>query len=362
VRRPSEDATEEPTPRRLAEARRRGEVAFSGELSAATALLVAVGVLVGDGPALAARVVATLRASLAAAVGEGDGSSAVALSGGLALRLLGPALAAVALAGVVVGLGQTRGLVLAPVRLDVGRLGSAAAWRTVFDGRAVRAVGAGLLKVVILGAVAAFALRPVVGSLVALTGAPAARLLAAWGALAARLAVPLAAVGLALGAADALLVARRHRLGLRMTRAEAQRERREAEGDPAQRGARQHLHRQILEQRRVEEVRKAFVVIHAPPLAVALRYDADVDAAPVVAAKGERLVAERIKQLAREAGVPVLHDAGLAAALYRLGDGAAIPAELYEAVAEVLGAVRDRGARPPASPEAPGRGAERKRV
>jgi type III secretion protein U len=371
VARAEPDATEEPTPRRLAEARRRGEVAFSRELGAAAAGLAAVGVLVGDAPALATRAVGTLRAALASAVGGGGLAGSLELAGALAGRMLAPALAVLLLVGLAVGLAQTRGLVLAPVRLDLGRVASAEPWRRLFGGRAALVVGQGLLKVALVGVVAALALRPVVGAVVALTGAPAGRLLGAMGALSARLALRLAAAGVALGAADALLVARRHRRGLRMTREEVKREHRESEGDPAHRGERQRLHREILEQRMVEEVRKAdFVVVNPEHIAVALRYDADADAAPVVVAKGERLVAERIKQIAREAGVPIFRDVGLARALAELGEGGEIPAELYEAVAEILRVVQslqrtnERAAEPPPAPDKPppvGRG-EWKRV
>ena len=89
-------------------------------------------------------------------------------------------------------------------------------------------------------------------------------------------------------------------------------------------------------------------------------------------AKGERLVAERIKQIAREAGVPIFRDVGLARALAELVEGGEIPSELYEAVAEILRVVQGlnaRGAEAPdagRTPEAPGpsvgRGIEWKRV
>ena len=193
------------------------------------------------------------------------------------------------------------------------------------------------------------------------------------GALGARLAVRLAAAGLALGALDALLVARRHRRGLRMTREEVKREYKEAEGDPAHRGERQRLHRELVEQRMIDEVRKAdFVVVNPDHIAVALRYDPEGDAAPVVVAKGERLVAERIKQIAREAGVPIFRDVALARSLAEIAEGGEIPAALYEAVAELLRVVQGleareaattaAAARPGGETSALGRGAEWKRV
>jgi flagellar biosynthetic protein FlhB len=104
----------------------------------------------------------------------------------------------------------------------------------------------------------------------------------------------------------------------------------------------------------IEEVRKAdFVVVNPEHIAVALRYDPEGDAAPVVVAKGERLVAERIKQIAREAGVPIFRDVSLARSLVELAEGGEIPAALYEAVAEILRVVQglDEGA---ATPEVDG--------
>ena len=350
----SDDATEEPTPRRLDEARRRGEVAYSRELSAAAALLAAIVVLAADAPALAARAVATLRAALAGAVAGGDRGGALALEATLAARMLGPTLGAVLLVAIALGLAQTRGLVLAPVRVDLGRLSPGGALGRVFGGQAAAAAGQGLLKVALVGVVAALALRPVLGAVAGLTGASAARLLAALGALTGRLAVRLAAVGVALGALDAFLVARRHRRGLRMTRQEVRREHKEAEGDPAHRGERLRLHREIVEQRMIDDVRRAdFVVVNPEHIAVALRYDPEGDAAPVVVAKGERLVAERIKQIAREAGVPIFRDVGLARALVELGEGGEIPPALYEAVAEILRVVQglDGAAAPPVAAE-----------
>src|SRR5262249_34253447 len=98
-------------------------------------------------------------------------------------------------------------------------------------------------------------------------------------------------------------------------------------------------------------------------IAVALRYDPEGDAAPVVVAKGERLMAERIKQVAREAGVPIFRDVTLARSLAELAEGGEIPAELYEAGAEILrvgqGLSADGGQAPPPAeptPAIPGAG------
>ena len=203
--------------------------------------------------------------------------------------------------------------------------------------------------------------RPVLGGLAALAGVGAARTLAVLGVLASRLALRVALVALALGVADYLFAYRRHRRGLMMTREEVKRESKESEGDPSHRAERQRLHRELMEQRMVAEVRKAdFVVVNPDHIAVALRYDRDGDAAPVVVASGERLLAERIKQVAREAGVPIFRDVTLARSLRGLPEGEEIPAALYEAVAEVLrGRLRDGRADRRAAPRGEPRSGQR---
>jgi type III secretion protein U len=334
------EATEAPTPRRLAEARRRGEVAASRELPSAAALAAAVLVLSWDAPAAVSRAIAGLRGAFGRAASTGTVADGFAIAASLAPRLALPALGAVLAVTVAVGLAQTGGLV-APLRLDLGRVASAGGWRRLVDGRAVAASFGGLLKVGLVGAVAVVVLRPLAGAILSLTGASPPRLLTALGVLAGRLATRLALALLALGVIDLLLARRRHLRALRMTRDEVKRDYKEAEGDPAHRGERQRLHRELLEQRMVEEVRRAdFVVVNPDHIAVALRYDAGGDAAPVVVAKGERLVAERIKQIAREAGVPIFRDVGLARSLVGLAEGGEIPAALYEAVAEILRAIQ----------------------
>ncbi len=341
----SGEPTEQPTQKRLDEARGRGELAQSRDLVSAAALTAALVALVVGGPESVTRLLGYWRAALAAAPAGGSPSGALWAGTGALGRVLAVPLAAAAAAALGVGLLQTRGLVaLGAIKPDLGRLSPAAGLRRAFGGEAAREVGKGLLKVALVGLLAWVTVRPVLGGVAALAGASGARILALLGALASRLAMRVALVALALGVADYLFAHRRHRRRLMMTREEVKRESKESEGDPSHRAERQRLHRELMEQRMVAEVRKAdFVVVNPDHIAVALRYDRDGDAAPVVIASGERLLAERIKQVARESGVPIFRDVTLARSLRGLPEGEEIPAALYQAVAEVLRVVYGLG-------------------
>lgn len=125
---------------------------------------------------------------------------------------------------------------------------------------------------------------------------------------------------------------------LKMTREELRQEHKESEGDPQLKARIRSQQREIARGRMMAEVPKADVVVTNPThFAVALKYDGDSMAAPVVVAKGMNLVADRIRELATENRVPLLEAPPLARALYRHGEvGDAIPAALYSAVAEVM--------------------------
>jgi flagellar biosynthetic protein FlhB len=133
---------------------------------------------------------------------------------------------------------------------------------------------------------------------------------------------------------------------LRMSRQEVKQEQKETEGDPLIRSRIRSLQRQAARRRMMAEVPKSDVVITNPShLAVALRYDGVRMAAPVVVAKGAGFIAERIRQIAAEHGVPIIENKPIARSLHKLVEvGREIPVELYQAVAEILALVlRARG-------------------
>lgn len=125
---------------------------------------------------------------------------------------------------------------------------------------------------------------------------------------------------------------------LRMTKQEVKEEYKQLEGNPEIKSKIKQKQRQISMRRMLQDVPKADVVITNPThFAVAVKYDAKLSDAPVVVAKGQDFIAQRIKEVAKESNVEIVENRPLARSLYETVEiGAAIPPELYQAVAEVL--------------------------
>ncbi len=123
-----------------------------------------------------------------------------------------------------------------------------------------------------------------------------------------------------------------------MSKQEIKDEYHESEGSPQIKSRVRQIQREMARKRMMAAVPQADVVITNPThLAVALKYDPETMTAPFVVAKGERLIAQRIKEIANEHDIPVIEDKPLARALFKLCDiGQMVPATLYRAVAEVL--------------------------
>jgi len=129
-----------------------------------------------------------------------------------------------------------------------------------------------------------------------------------------------------------------HEEDLKMTKEEVKDENKQREGDPKVKGNIRSIQYQMARRRMMEAVPRADVVVTNPEhLAIALKYDRDKMMAPTVVAKGADLLAEKIKEIARKNGIPLVENKPLARTLYKLVDiGEVIPVTLYKAVAEVL--------------------------
>ncbi len=140
------------------------------------------------------------------------------------------------------------------------------------------------------------------------------------------------------GAFNYIYQLRKIQKDLMMTKQEVKEENRSAEGDPHVRMARRQMARRLLQRQMLSAVATADVVVTNPThYAVALKYERGKDKAPVVLAKGERLFAKRIKELAANHDVPMIENKPVARMLFKYGRvGKPIPIELYQAVADIL--------------------------
>jgi flagellar biosynthesis protein FlhB len=336
--RPGGDRTEQPTPRRLREARKRGEVARSRELSGAAALAGGLAAIAGLGPVTASLLAGHLRRSLAAAIaGDAEPLAAVRESLWALAAVTLPICGAALVAGGIAAAMQVGGFHFSTpaVALRLERLNPVKGLRRMFSPDQAAGVAMGLAKVLGAGLLAWRCLSDEAPGLSQLPHLAPQRAAAASCALLSRLAVRLAAMLAGFGLLDLLRARRRHRRALRMTRDEVRRDLKEQEGDPRYKAERLRLRRALATTGPIS--RAACVVVNPMHVAVALGHCRSSDEAPVVLAKGTGEVAARIRSEARRAGVPLVREVALARALFRLAEvGEEIPEELYEAAAVVL--------------------------
>jgi flagellar biosynthetic protein FlhB len=147
-----------------------------------------------------------------------------------------------------------------------------------------------------------------------------------------------AGVFIVFGAVDLFQQIRKHSSSLKMTKQEVKEEHKRSEGDPQMKGRIRRMRRDFLRRQMMKDVRKATAVIVNPThFAVALRYEVETMASPVVVAKGKNWLALKIREIAKEHDIPIVENPPLARALYKSLDvGGAIPPEFYKAIAEIL--------------------------
>jgi flagellar biosynthetic protein FlhB len=351
---PAQERTERPTPRRLAKAREEGQIPRSQELLAATVLLTGAAAVAATGPWLGRGTGETLQqASRWLAMGPiGPAEAATVLRDtlGRALLTILPILGAVVLSTVLVGGLQARGVLSwQPVAPQLSRLSPLKGLKRLLGFEGLFTLAKAIVKLTILGAITYAAIVAAWPAIAALTGAEAGGVIAVTRSTVLTIAAWAGLAFLALSLVDYAFASWRHAEQLKMTRQEIVQEFRETEGDPLLKSRIRSLAQQMGRRRMLQQVREADVVIVNPThLAVALRYDVARSAAPVVVAMGRRKLAERIRAIATESGVPIVRNVGVARALMATAKvGQPVPPALYAAIAEILAYVyRLRGGAP----------------
>jgi flagellar biosynthesis protein FlhB len=338
------EKTEEPTPKRLRDARRQGNIAFSQEVPAAAGFLVGTLAL----GLWASRMSAEFRAlyvSSVSAFAQADGPALLSAwaeplrqAGVAFLWMALPVIAAIALASVGLATAQA-GFHLAAAKLkpSLGKLNPGPQLKKWFSPGGVFDLGKSVVKLAVALLLGWAVLSASFTSLLALHRASLPAFYTVLFEVARTFVLYAGLAFAALAALDYFVQYRKWRKGLMMSREEVTREYKEQEGDPLIKGQRKALHQELANQAIVQETRLAdAVVVNPTHLAVAVRYDRETMNAPRVTAKGGGDLARQMLAEARRHEVPVVRDVPLAHALFAVEMGRQVPREMYEVVAEVL--------------------------
>ena len=341
----ADDKTEKPTPKKLREARKKGQVSKSTDLTQSVLFLTAAAVLSFTGAALVEQLKAFMIESFSPRLLTGalDTGSLVNRIGNastkfllLSMRLL----IGLAIAAIAANFAQLQGLLFVPSALSpkFSKLNPVAGLQNIlFKPKTYLELVKNLLKFVIILWLAYSTLSSALRNLIVSSRLDIAQIASFGPTLLFNLLFKVGGVFVLFGAADYALQKKLFMKNLMMSKEEIKQEYKEEEGDPHVKGHRKALYMALLRENAVKQVPKAkAVVVNPTHIAVALRYEEAKMNAPRIAAKGEMFLAKKIIEIAKSHNVPVIRNITLARSLFTLELEEEIPEELYETVAEIL--------------------------
>ena len=338
-----QERTEQATPRRRRKARERGQVARSADLTAAGMICLGFTALFMVGPQLVDRLRDMMRHTMANAptIALSDPTFRIVMinSVGDFLITMAPLFIAMAALGLAINVLQV-GFKISPkaMELKLEKLNIVSGLHRLFSMKSAVQLVRDPLKLAAIGLIGYLAIRSEFESFALLPDLSIAQLGATLARLTLVISLKIGVAMLVIGILDFLYQRYDYEKSIRMSRQEIRDEMKDTEGSPEVKARTRQIQRQMARQRMMAAVPVADVVITNPThLAVALKYDPSEMNAPTVLAKGQRLIAEKIKQIAREHGIPVIEDKPLARAIFKMCEvGDLIPDKLYRAVAEIL--------------------------
>ena len=344
--------TEEATPRKLEEARKKGDAAKSPDVASTLSLMGASAVLVFGGGWFATHMAESLLPFISAPhtmLGQLDSGAGV----DIAIKALWAAapfmfgvMAATILGGVSGNLGQT-GLIFSAEKIKpkLDKLSPMKGFKRIFGPDGLMQFGQTLLKLIAVGVICWVVLKPHMRQFETFAAmSPAAILPLSRDLMIALMSSALVFLGFT-AVGDFIWQKIRFAKRMRMSKEELKEDYKQVEGDPHVKAKLKQIRAQKSRQRMMQNVPKATVIITNPThYSVALRYEPDQgDGAPICVAKGVDAMALRIREVAREHEVPIVENVPLARALYAVVDvDEAIPREHFEAAAKVIGFVMQK--------------------
>jgi flagellar biosynthetic protein FlhB len=344
--------TEEPTSRKLQQARERGDVVKTPDLSSLASLVAAASVVILCGGMFSRKLIGELTPFLAhpeAFSLQGGGGVGVARMAIMAaLPVLASVMFAAGAAGAAANILQT-GLIFSPDKLapDFSKLSPLAGLKRIYSIDGFMQFLKSLSKVAVTGWLVWWVIKPHLSELEELTRMEPAATLTFTIDIMKRLFFSVTTLLLVIAGADWMWQRQRFMTKMRMTKEEVKDDFKQTEGDPHIKGRQRKIRMERARRRMMKAVPTATVVVMNPThYAVALKYDAGETPAPLCVAKGLDSLALKIRAVAEEAGVPIIEDPPLARALYATVEiDDIIPPAHYEAVAKIIGFILNAGRR-----------------
>lgn len=337
------EKTEEPTPKRKEEAREEGKVAKSQELGQAFTLLGSFLILYilfqGMMGSLTDKITRQLSLTGVPALTPAHVYELLMDMIYFIVGLVGPVMLAAAAVGALINFIQVGPLfTVKSMQPKLDNLNPVSGLKNIFSLKTLMELLKSLFKVSAIALIAYKYISDFLPTLVTMPDQGLRPSLVLLGGLIARIGIAVIIFLVVLGVADYLYQRWEHKKSLKMTKYEVKQERKEREGDPEIKQKRKEKQRQMSLNRMMAEMEDADVVVTNPiHIAVALKYDLETMEAPVVVAKGEGFIARKIKEKARELEIEIVENKSLAQALNQMTEiGQEIPADLYQAVAEIL--------------------------
>jgi flagellar biosynthetic protein FlhB len=338
------DKSEQPTPKRMNEARKKGQVFKSRDFIQSLLFITAAAVLAAGGPTYFTELSDLMKQFFQPDMMRGDMPMNAMLSRmGFAwskfLVLSAPLLGALVVAAVAANFVQVKALFAAEIiKPKFEKLNPLAGFKNIFfSSRTYIELVKNLIKFGVIFWVLYSSIKGSMRDIIPIASMRLDQTASLAGSLISGLLYKVGLVFLILGGADYMIQKKLHMKNMMMSKEEVKQEYKEQEGDPHVKHMRKHLFEQLMHESVAHNVPKATAVIANPThLAIALRYDEAAMQAPTVTAKGQDSMALKIIDIAKEHKVPVVRNIGLAHTLFDLEIGHEIPEDMYEAVAEIL--------------------------
>jgi flagellar biosynthetic protein FlhB len=337
------DKTEKPTPKKLDEARKKGQIAKSQDVNSAIVLLASLFALSSQGPKMAQNLKTMMQDSLSlistpGVVSKNGLGGLLTQDMAVMMRCVAPIALTCLAAGVLANIAQVRPRVNThAIKPSFKKINPATGAKRLFGPQSLVETAKQLMKLTAVGVIAAMGLVPKLDELGALVGMPPGQFMAEVGTIVLGIAQRAGMAYLVIAAMDYGYQKWKTGKDLKMSKQEVTEEHKSAESSPEMKGAIRRRQMEEARKRMMDDIPQADVVVTNPThYAIALAYDGE-SPAPKVVAKGKDLIAMQIKKVAKEHGVPVIEDKPLARGLFGVVEvGQMIPEEFFQTVAQLL--------------------------